>query len=389
MTDSFELVRRYPWTPSLKDYYRKVESQEPIEFLKEVFEEYKNGELEGRVFTIFKEAFNNSEVITNYKEDELNVYAYIIMKILLSIFNNKPISNKVANLYSKHNYKLMLEQNSDVELYQICKDLHLDFKYDQDPIKYGLIIDKDQKESLSTHFRLSYIDYVNLMVNLRDDYRKLAHVPLQGGYVFIQTRELIRLLQEYVRGKVIPTSGLEKEAFLKIPQFKDLHDKILDEWELKKEKFEYSFDIKFANNLDLSKSFPPCIREIFKKVDEGQNIIHIERLFLVFFLHALEFPSDEITDIFSKLPDFDRKKTEYQVEFAKKKGYSPHSCSTLKSLNLCMAEKYHDEVCLEGYYSKVADEKRKIAHPLFYVQLKQYRKAYYNAMKKKEEKEDE
>lgn len=38
-----------------------------------------------------------------------------------------------------------------------------------------------------------------------------------------------------------------------------------------------------------------------------------------------------------------------------------------------MAEKYKDELCLNGYYSKKNDEQKKLSHPLFYVQLKQFR----------------
>ena len=38
-----------------------------------------------------------------------------------------------------------------------------------------------------------------------------------------------------------------------------------------------------------------------------------------------------------------------------------------------MAAKYKDEICLEGYYSKKEDTQKKIKHPLFYVQLKQFR----------------
>ena len=143
---------------------------------------------------------------------------------------------------------------------------------------------------------------------------------------------------------------------------------------MKKEEFEYSFEIKYKKGEKVEESFPPCVVDILMKVDEGQNITHIERLFLVFFLHSLEIPIEEIVNLFAKLPDFDRKKTEYQVEFAKKKGYSPHSCSTLKSYSLCMAMKYKDKLCLEGYYSRKLDSQKNIQHPLFYVQFKQYRK---------------
>ena len=62
--------------------------------------------------------------------------------------------------------------------------------------------------------------------------------------------------------------------------------------------------------------------------------MHIERLFITFFLNALEYPIEYIIDIFSTLPDFNKEITKYQVDFAKKKAYTPHSCETLKTLNL-------------------------------------------------------
>ena len=72
------------------------------------------------------------------------------------------------------------------------------------------------------------------------------------------------------------------------------------------------------------------------------------------------------------MPDFNRDKTLYQVNFAKKKEYVPHKCATLKSMNLCMATKANDALCLEGYFSKKNNEQRKISHPLFYVRYKQF-----------------
>jgi len=49
------------------------------------------------------------------------------------------------------------------------------------------------------------------------------------------------------------------------------------------------------------------------------------------------------------------------------------------------AKKYDDELCLEGYYSKKQEEQKQIQHPIFYVQLKQYRS---NKTKKTSKKTD-
>ena len=381
MSIPYELIKHYPWLPSKNIHYSEIASKDPVDFIKEKIAEYSDGELVDRILGIFKTAFENIEEIKTYKADELNVYLYTILKILLYINNSIPIANRVANLYSKHTYNKLIRENNDFNLFSICKDLELDIEYHEEAVPFGLIIEKDRKQVLQTQFSIHYIDYLKLASNLRDDYRKLVHNVLIEGYVLIEKKDLIRLLQEVVRKKLIieqekDLSSLEdfKNKILEIKEIRELNERILGEWELKKEEFEYSFEIKYKRGEKVEESFPPCVADILMRVEEGQNITHIERLFLVFFLHSLEVPTDEIVNLFAKLPDFDRKKTEYQVEFAKKKGYSPHSCSTLKSYSLCMAMKYKDELCLEGYFSKKLDSQKKIQHPLFYVQIKQYRK---------------
>jgi len=385
---STDLIQHYPWLPSLEKVYSNLASMDPLDFIVQTFTKYSDGELEKRISKLFKAAFENLERIKDYKADELNIYLYLIVKILLYILENKPISNRIANLYSKHTYTELLLEKNDANLYDICQDLKILIEYYPKPLEFGIIADKDQREVLITNFKIHYIDYLKLAANLRDEYRKLVHNPLYKGYIFIERKSLIRLLQEYVRRKLIgenQNNNLALSKFrkkvLEIKELKELYENILHEWELKKEEFEYSFEVGFQDGADLSKSFPPCIREILIKIQEGQNIIHIERLYLVFFLHALNYPNDYIINLFSKLPDFDQKKTEYQVNFAKKKGYTPHSCSTLKSYNLCKADKYKDEICLQGYYSKKLETQKPLTHPLFYVQLKQYR-SYKNQTNK-------
>jgi DNA primase large subunit len=394
---SIDLLKHYPWLPSLQIYYSDIASKDPTAFIEEAFLKYPDGELEQRISKIFKAAFNNLEEIKDYKADELNIYLYLIVKILLYVLNNKPISNRVANTYSKQTYRELIEENEDANLYNICKDLKLRFEYLNPPIIYGINLNKSQREILKTSFKIHFTDYLKLAANLHDDYRKLVHNALSEGYVYVQKKDLIRLLQEYVRRKLIveevkDENNIEKfrKNLLKIREFKELYGNILNNWELKKEDFEYSFKISFKEGSDISNNFPPCIQDILHRIQEGMNIVHTERLFLVFFLHALNYPIENIIDIFSNLPDFDRKKTRYQVEFAKKKEYTPHSCSTLKSLNICKASESKDELCLEGYYSKKLDKQNKLSHPLFYIQLKQYRNSNKNkANKPKIEKENE
>ncbi|MHA1233005.1 MAG: hypothetical protein ACTSPQ_20455, partial [Candidatus Helarchaeota archaeon] len=112
----FDLIKKYPWLPSLKKHYPDLALIEPVDFIKDIFSKYNDGSLERRIFSIFKAAFENKEEISDYAGDDKNIYIYLIIKILLYLLNTKPISNKVANLYSKQIYKELMGENEDFVL---------------------------------------------------------------------------------------------------------------------------------------------------------------------------------------------------------------------------------------------------------------------------------
>ncbi|MBY9016337.1 MAG: hypothetical protein KGD68_11640 [Candidatus Lokiarchaeota archaeon] len=375
-----DLIKRFPWLPSLKLHYSDIADKLPSEFITDIFSKSDSQQISECVFIIFKSAFNNLEDIPKMKEDNLTVYVYILLNILVYALNNKLITNRIANLYSKNVYSKMEKDNSESNLYYICLDLELRVNFYDPPIKFGNKMLKDNREKQVTNFAIYYIDYLKLASNLRDDYRKLAHNPLQNGYVYIQNRNLMRLIQEYVRNKIIIEETEDKaslksflEEVLKNQEFKELYEKINSIWTKRKEDFDFTFKIDITGKTDILKLYPPCVIEILKKAEEGQNLVHHERLFIVWFLLSLDYPVEKVVDVFSTLPDFDREKTIYQVAYAKKKKYVPYQCSTLQSINLCMKEKYKDKLCLEGYGSVEPSERKKLKHPLAYVRIKQYR----------------
>jgi len=378
MTIEIELINHYPWLSSTKVVYSDILPDNPIEFVKKLFNKYPVDEIRKRILNIFSAAFENKEEILNYKIDELNVLLYLMLNILLTVLDDNAIANKVANLYSKAN-KTELNNEEDYVLYKICEDLNLNIRYYEEPITYRINIIKNQREEIKTNFTIPFTNYLNLAASLRDDYRRLINNSLNDGYVYIQKKDLIRLLQEHVRKKLIPRLHSDKSALEKLredllvnSEFKKIYDKILEDWEQMKGDYE-PVEFQWGEDIELTEISPPCLKHVLQKASESQNLIHNERLFLVFLLHALKVPIEKIVKIFSTLPDFDRDKTLYQVNFALNKKYSPHKCATLKSLNLCMAEKYKDELCLKGYYSKAKEEQREINHPLTYIFVKQFR----------------
>lgn len=374
---SLELIQRYPWLPSTKLYYSEVGDKDVVEFISDVFKKYDSGELQVRITEFFKAAFQNLESF-EYYIDELNVYMYFILKILIYVLNEPRISNRIGNLYSKMAYQ-SLKEEGDYNIYYLVEDLGLNLQYNNIPWHYRTNTVKNQKEVFKTNFRIHYVDYLKLASGLRDDHRKLTNNSLKDGYVFIQKQNLGRLLQEHVRKKILDSKAENvnvaealKQKLFEIIDFELLCETLMNEWELKKEEFEYTSEITYKDGQDLTSFFPPCLKDILTRAQEGQNLNHTERLFLVFMLHALEYPEEKVVNVFSTMPDFDYDKTAYQVRFAKQKGYTPHSCGTLQSLGLCLAKKYKDKLCLEGYHSKKLDMDKKIKHPLFYIQYHQF-----------------
>ncbi len=378
-----ELLKHYPWLPSLKDIYRDIALKEPVEFVEKIFKNQEYNHIIDRTAEFFRTAFENIEDFPTYNKDQYNISFYLLLRIMLYLLGNNRIINRLANLFSKITYNDMKNEIMNgklFNLYHICIDLDIDIDYLNKEEVYHTNLIKDQKEEIKTNFKIYFTDYLKIASNLKDDYRKLVNNALSGGYVYIKPKDLARLIQEYVRGKFLEINSFDKsnlenmrETLFSVKSFKTIYDDILNLWELKKEDFEFSVQIKYEKGKNITSNFPPCIKDILLNIKEGQNISHIGRLFFTFFLIALDYPIEMIIELFSTLPDFDLEKTNYQVKFAKRKGYVPHSCATLKSLNLCLASKYKDELCLKGYYSKKKDSEQKIKHPLFYIQYKQYK----------------
>ncbi|MFO8019133.1 MAG: hypothetical protein R6U96_10890 [Promethearchaeia archaeon] len=378
MPVSNRLLRKYPWLPSLKSDYLTLTDQDPLEFIVEAFDNPAH-HVKENIIQIFESAFDNLETVALDLENESGIYLYLTLKILLNVLDDFSITNRVANLYSKKMYKELISED-DYYIYEICEDLDLDLIYYEQPQRYGINVIKNEKQILKTQFRIFFMDYLRLAARLKDEHRRLVHKPLAEGYIFIKREELIRLIQEYIRKKISEKKFSDKtqlktfkERLLELDGFKDIFHLIEKQWEEKKEEFADTLEFTYTDAENISGFFPPCIKEILRKARNGINLAHNERLYVVFFLHALEYPIEKIVDIFRSSPDFDESKTEYQVKFAKEKGYTPHSCSKLKSLSLCKAQQSKDEICLEGYYSKTQGKQKKIKHPLSYVKIKQYR----------------
>ncbi|MGP6207367.1 DNA primase regulatory subunit PriL [Cuniculiplasma sp. SKW3] len=114
-------------------------------------------------------------------------------------------------------------------------------------------------------------------------------------------------------------------------------------------------------DVDIS-AFPPCILHFISDAKNGVNIPHMGRFAMVSFLSKVGMPEEDIMKIFSSVPDFSRKITEYQVKhiLGEISGikYIPPKCETLRSNHLCYMD--DDPIC----------NSPKMKHPLSYYRIK-------------------
>lgn len=152
---------------------------------------------------------------------------------------------------------------------------------------------------------------------------RLVNREISGGKVAISSDERKRLIEEAVRKR------LERMPVVKDPpkSVRDAAKALLDE--LPKPRLP-SVNARPGDH-------PPCVDKLLESAGKHQNLPHTARWFLATYLIALGLNDEQISGIYSSLPDYSPKITKYQLEHARKKGYSVPSCATVGTYGLCVA----------------------------------------------------
>ncbi len=233
------------------------------------------------------------------KEDLL---AYVTARIILGYLRNRYITNKFAVNESKkvHSY---LNEESGETVDRVAEELGIKTKVNDGMLLVPLP--------------------VFLKFTPRSPHYHLINRCITNGFVQIEKQEKKRMIEEAVR------KHLERVPLVKKPPQKIISaaKKIINE--LPKQEIQAT--------AELEDSHPPCIAELIDAVKKHQNLSHPARFCLAVYLIGIGLSDDKIIRFYSNLPDFSEKITRYQVEHARKRGYSVPSCSTIVSYGLCRA----------------------------------------------------
>lgn len=211
---------------------------------------------------------------------------------------------------------------------------------------------------------ISVTGYVEICSGLHDPKWRLVNREITSGSVRVSKGEYDDLLKERIRsilGSQLPLRVNEAICRMIGPIAEELSSRYR---ETVMEQF---------GEVDEG-SFPPCMKAIVSAVSEGTNIPHTARFSLTAFMHTIGMDGVQITEVYTRAPDFDAEKTMYQVEHISGGSgteYTPPSCATMKTYGLCVNR---DHYC------------NNINHPLSYYRSK--KKALKEDAVSAEEKKD-
>lgn len=293
MAGDLDFAVRYPFTSAAKDVLKfeglEAATDEILELAQSRITDALNGRTSKRVYASEDEK----------KEDLL---AYAVARVLLGYLRNNYLTGKFAVGESKR-IRSYLDEESEETINAIANEL-------------GIASVKKGSEIL---IRVP----VFLRFTPRAPHYQLINRRIQGGFVIATETEKKRMIEEAVR------KHLER-----LPLVKTANQKIIS---AAKKLLSELPKTEIRAVAELEGSHPPCVVELIDAVKKHQNLSHPARFYLAVYLMGIGLSNEKIIAFFSNLPDFSEKITKYQVEHARKRGYTTPSCATIVGYGFCRA----------------------------------------------------
>jgi DNA primase large subunit len=197
---------------------------------------------------------------------------------------------------------------------------------------------------------LSLVDYIPVASRLAEERWRLINRVVVRGLVQVAPHEFDEIVRERLR--YIMARGLP----LKVPssiceQIRPAVDRIRADWQ--------KMVLEEFGQVEES-AFPPCMQAILGAVTGHGHLTHMARFAISSFLHNIGMENTRIIELYGSVPNFDLRKTMYQVEHITGRGgtsteYTSPLCSTMKTHGICV---HPDGLC------------KKVTHPLIYYKRK-------------------
>ena len=329
-----QTLAKYPFLKEAGEYIR--EHGPPLEeLLEDIAYEEARIQGKGRILQALEKGSIPNRALMTDAQNLLELFSYPIARILASCIADDFLITRYALAEAK-NARNKLDKEELKFILDVSAQLGLD-------VQNG--------GEMLIHFS----DFLRTSAQMRAKEWKLANLGIDKGYVRLSRPQLLRLIQQAVQIRIEADLPLEVNEKI-ISVLERYTEEIRVELAEKKEKYK----AEDFGKISITR-LPPCMRKFVSMLQAGENLSHSARFALTAFLRVLGMSNDEILRLFATAPDFDVKKTRYQVEHITGRisgtQYTPPECSTMKSYNICFEP---DDLCKRDWMN----------HPLTYYRVK-------------------
>jgi DNA primase large subunit len=277
------------------------------------------------------------------KDEKAEIFSFPIAIMLVSATDNSLLKKRYALAEAKQaTNEIKTEQKEKV------LKIALDFNW-----KIALT---PKGSEVPFDFVLYFADFLRNASHMRDSHWKLTNRILSDGYIYINQKDVSRLLQEEIKRRI------EKRfENAKLDYYPEELSLLIDKLKILASEYLVQEELDFPKVV-VQEAFPPCVKALYDGASKSHHLPHMGRFALVAFLINIGMSPESVTELFKTFSDYNERLTRYQVEhIAGERGsgtkYSCPQCSILQTHNVC---KNRDELCKQiyhplKYYKKKSD----------------------------------
>ncbi|MEM0453476.1 MAG: hypothetical protein QXO98_02315 [Sulfolobales archaeon] len=336
---------KYPFIIPLQEHLRRLYgSSIPITYL---LEYGKHEDVERAVIRVRSALKNLKYEPSNSEETEVSSF---YVGLVLSSILGRWCLYKYVDVESRRSYEYLLGDSED-NVIKVANSFGVNLEFLGGPrnvcgerIIIGYDISTSKPVVHCFQFRIPVTTYLAGISKLTTEPKwKLVNQYVKGGYVYLGKKEVSRLLQEFVKHRLLNSipdlSDVRFEG-----KVADIINKLREEVPIQTPEVGDSreLSLKMATQI-VYEAHPPCIKSMVSALQRNENLAHHQRFALATYFINIGMDVEEIVDLFRQAPDFNEKMTRYQVEHlaglrGSKRKYSMYSCDKMKSLGICIAE---------------------------------------------------
>ena len=328
-------LAKYPFLKETAEYIKPLDLQ--IDDLVSM-----GTELVKRAEERVDQALIDRRITRNSKRIDIEIPSFPLALLIVIATENSFIKKRYALAEAK-------QSSSDLVLEQKEKILKIARDFD-----WKINLAKESADS-PLDFSISFTDYLRNSAHLHDKKWKLTNSILSHGCVYLNKKDVVRLLEEEIRRRV------EKRLNVKLPKVPEELGLIAERVKKLGSEVIGAMETDEIPKIVVQSAYPPCIMNLMETAKSNHHLSHIERFTLTSFLVNIGMTSENVNELFKTFSDYNEKLTRYQIEhIAGERGsatrYTPPQCSLLQTHGVC---KNRDDLC------------RRIYHPLAYYKRKQ------------------